>query len=383
MSRRTRQRRSRPRRDKGGGIGAPSRSKTQSKWDEVGKRVNVSYDVLGHPYHRTKPVEEGKHYTVLAYTDWADTFVPTVIQWNHGEVDSFTNPGKSLLNQSRAIQHAKASSMSQSIRLPESKIPELKEAVQQMKKAAKEEKEKYGKPGPMTLKDLRYYQAELRKEREKSRRLKPDTRDRVKAGDKVTANWFDDSRYYKGVVKRDTEGLYIETPNGRGYLKDAHHVTTSAMSQSIKLPGEKKARAESGAVKKPVRVKKMFERHGVPYYGIWNQEKQKWLHEDGSWTDPYPEKGLMWYAIKPEIAKQKLKEIKPSDMSHSIKLPIGGGTLKVGSKEYVWRTGDRSYEAAQEKAEDLRSRGHKAVIRKEQVAGRPTYVVYARKEGER
>ena len=203
----------------------------------MGERINVSYDVLGHPQQASRPVEESKHYTVLAYTDWADTMVPTVVKWNHGEVDDLTNPGKSLLNQSRAIQHAKSSGMSRSIVLPESRIPELKEAVRELQKAALEEKEKYGKPGPMTLKDLRYYQAELKKEREKARSMGP-----------------------------------------------------------------------------------------------------------------------------------------------SIKLPIGGGTLKVGSKEYVWRTGDRSYEAAQEKAEDLRSRGHKAVIRKEQVAGKPTYVVYARKE---
>ena len=48
-------------------------------------------------------------------------------------------------------------------------------------------------------------------------------------------------------------------------------------------------------------------------------------------------------------------------------------------KEYVWRGGDINYKAAQEKAEDLRKQGHKAVIRKERVAGKPTYVVYARK----
>ena len=146
----------------------------------MGKRIDISYDVLGHPQQASRPVEEGKHYTVLAYTDWADTLVPTVVKWSHGEVDSFTDPQKSLLNRSRAIQHAKS-----------------------------------------------------------------------------------------------------------------------------------------------------------------------------------------------------------SGMSHNIKLPIGGGTLKVGSKEYVWRTGDRSYEAAQEKAEDLRKQGHKAVIRKEKVAGKPTYVVYARKEDAR
>ena len=206
-----------------GGVSHPSRSKTQRFWDDVGERINVSYDVLGHPQQASRPVEESKHYTVLAYTDWADTMVPTVIQWNHGAVDSFTDPRKSQENQRKALQRMT--------------IPELKKGFQAMKKAAEEEKEKWGKPGPMTLKDLRYYQAELKKAREKTR-----------------------------------------------------------------------------------------------------------------------------------------------SMSHSIKLPIGGGTLKVGSKEYVWRTGDRSYEAAQEKAGDLRSRGHKAVIRKELVAGRPTYVVYARKE---
>ena len=145
----------------------------------MGARVNVSYDVLGHPQQASRPVEEGRHYEVLAYTDWCDTMVPTVVKWSHGEVDDLTDPRRSRENQRKAILD------------------------------------------------------------------------------------------------------------------------------------------------------------------------------------------------------------KPSGMSHNIKLPIGGGTLKVGSKEYVWRTGDRSYEAAQRKAEDLRSRGHKAVIRKEQAAGKPTYVVYARKEDAR
>ncbi|MFH2111232.1 MAG: hypothetical protein ABIJ47_08250 [Candidatus Bathyarchaeota archaeon] len=192
-------RRSRPRRSKGGGVSPPIRSKPQSeldrlakhrgggsggessqnsRWAEVGRRIDVSYDVLGHPYHRIKPVGEGKHYETLAYTDWCDTFVPTVVKWNHGAVDSFTDPAKSRENQRQALQYARSNGMSQ-----------------------------------------------------------------------------------------------------------------------------------------------------------------------------------------------------------SIKLPVGGGTLKVGSKEYVFRTGDRDYEAAQEKAEDLRKQGNKAVLRKEKVAGKPTYVVYIRKEG--
>jgi len=77
--------------------------------------------------------------------------------------------------------------------------------------------------------------------------------------------------------------------------------------------------------------------------------------------------------------KKAVQHAKPSGMSHSIVLPVGGGTLKVRGKEYVWRGGDINYKAAQEKAEDLRKQGHKAVIRKERVAGKPTYVVYARK----
>ncbi|MFH2109627.1 MAG: hypothetical protein ABIJ47_00040 [Candidatus Bathyarchaeota archaeon] len=171
-------RRSRPRRGKGGGVSPPTRSRPQSRWDEVSKRIDISYDVLGHPYHISKPVEEGKHYETLAYTDWGDTFVPTVVKWNHGAVDSFTDPAKSRENQRQALQYARSSGMSQ-----------------------------------------------------------------------------------------------------------------------------------------------------------------------------------------------------------SIKLPVGGGTLKVGGKEYIFRTGDRDYEAAQEKAEDLRKQGNKAVLRKEKVAGKPTYVVYVRKEG--
>ena len=174
-------RRSRPRREKGSGVSSPSRSRTETKWDEVdavGKRIDVSYDVLGHPYHRVKPVEEAKHYETLAYTDWGDTFVPTVIKWNHGEVDSFTDLRKSRENQAKALQHARVSGMGQ-----------------------------------------------------------------------------------------------------------------------------------------------------------------------------------------------------------RIKLRVGGGTLKVRGKEYIWRGGDVNYEAAQEKAKDLRKRGHKAVIRKERVAGKPSYVIYARKEG--
>ena len=71
---------------------------------EISESVSTSYDIVGHPQQASKPVEEGKHYTVLAYTNWADSFIPTVIKWNHGEVDSFTDPEKSRQSQRRALQ---------------------------------------------------------------------------------------------------------------------------------------------------------------------------------------------------------------------------------------------------------------------------------------
>lgn len=171
MSRRTRQRRTRPRRSQGSGVSPPSRSGSGDRWAEVGKRIDVSYDVLGHPQQAKKPVEEGEHYEVLAYTDWGDALVPTVVKWSHGAVDSFTDPAKSREYQRKALGHAKAA-----------------------------------------------------------------------------------------------------------------------------------------------------------------------------------------------------------------ELPVGGATIKVGSKEYIVRGGDVDYKAAQEKAKELRKQGHRAVIRKERVAGKPAYVIYARRE---
>jgi len=53
---------------------------------------------------------------------------------------------------------------------------------------------------------------------------RPDERELVKEGDVVFAQWFDDPTYYTGKVKHDEEGLYIDTPDGVGYLKEAHHV---------------------------------------------------------------------------------------------------------------------------------------------------------------
>lgn len=83
-------------------------SMDMKRTSDISERVSTSYDILGHPQQVSKPVEEGRHYKVLAYTDWADSFIPTVIEWNHGEVDDFTDPEKSRQNQAKAIEEVEA-----------------------------------------------------------------------------------------------------------------------------------------------------------------------------------------------------------------------------------------------------------------------------------
>jgi hypothetical protein len=51
-------------------------------------------------------VEEGVHYEVLAYTDWADLFVPTIVEWKNGEQDRFTDPAVTRRNKRESIQAA-------------------------------------------------------------------------------------------------------------------------------------------------------------------------------------------------------------------------------------------------------------------------------------
>lgn len=50
----------------------------------------------------------------------------------------------------------------------------------------------------------------------------------------------------------------------------------------------------------------------------------------------------------------------------------------VRGKKYIFHGGDINYRAAQEKADDLRKKGHKAIIRKELVVNRTAYVIYTR-----
>ena len=49
-------------------------------------------------------LEEGIHCEVLAYTDWADLFIPTVVRWANGEIDRFTDPAVTMRNKRESIQ---------------------------------------------------------------------------------------------------------------------------------------------------------------------------------------------------------------------------------------------------------------------------------------
>jgi len=240
MVRRTRSKRTRPRRATGQGIGAPSRASKTDPWAMVGKRVDVSYEVLGHPQQVSRPAEEGKHYTVLAYTDWADQFIPTVIQWNHGEVDDLSDMAKSRKNLEKSYLHLAKGS----------------------------EKTNPGKT---------HYRC-------------PDC-----GHEQVTGASRMRCSHCKSL------NLLRELPNGK-YIK-------ADMSE------------------KP-QVKYLFDRNGTPYYGIYDPVKDKYLHEDGSWSDPYPDKGLLYYANNEDIAGLKLRtiesdapqQVKPVDRTYVVEL---------------------------------------------------------------
>jgi len=63
---------------------------------KISKRIKISGAVL-------QGLTEGEDYKVLAYTDWADLFIPTTVKWGNGNVDSFTDLGASLNNRHESI----------------------------------------------------------------------------------------------------------------------------------------------------------------------------------------------------------------------------------------------------------------------------------------
>lgn len=69
---------------------------------EMADRVSTAREAGMHPQADPWDVTEGEHYTVLAYTDWADMFVPTIVRWEGGQVDDFTDPEATRENKRRA-----------------------------------------------------------------------------------------------------------------------------------------------------------------------------------------------------------------------------------------------------------------------------------------
>jgi len=68
----------------------------------IRKRIDTAKRLGLHPMYKGfeeyRDLEEGTHYEVIAYTDWADVFVPTVVKWSNGEVDDLKDRKQSIAN---------------------------------------------------------------------------------------------------------------------------------------------------------------------------------------------------------------------------------------------------------------------------------------------
>lgn len=69
----------------------------------IAGRIHNAKAVGMHPMMQSD-VSEGEHYEVLAYTDWADLFIPTVVRWANGEVDRFNDPAVTRSNRLESLQ---------------------------------------------------------------------------------------------------------------------------------------------------------------------------------------------------------------------------------------------------------------------------------------
>lgn len=72
---------------------------------DMADRISVAKRLGMHP-HLTGDAEfsgltEGKHYEVVAYTDWSDYFVPTLVQWQH------TNHADDLSEREQSVEAAR------------------------------------------------------------------------------------------------------------------------------------------------------------------------------------------------------------------------------------------------------------------------------------
>jgi hypothetical protein len=66
----------------------------EENYKVMGVRTSNAQDFVGsniYPARYDLGLKEGEHYEVLAYSLWADTFVPTIVKWKTGEVDDFSD----------------------------------------------------------------------------------------------------------------------------------------------------------------------------------------------------------------------------------------------------------------------------------------------------
>ncbi len=83
---------------RGSGMARTRSSKTVSSGKSLGDRVNVFGGAcLG--------MKEDVDYKVLAYSDWGDMLIPTIVKWSNGEVDDFTSATKSVANRVDVIEN--------------------------------------------------------------------------------------------------------------------------------------------------------------------------------------------------------------------------------------------------------------------------------------
>jgi len=218
-------RRTRSRRDKGGGgISLPSRSQS-NPWEGVGKRVDVSYEVLGHP-QQVKPVM--RTYVVELYSSKDDGVYDVEVQ--AGSLADAEDKGREILGKKYprhgsdiVAYEKKPSKMSQIIR----------PAKAQIKIGGKVYTEH---TGAYTVIEAREKAADIRKRGYNARVIKTGegytvyaAKPEIKPGDKVSAqapsHWFDPNKKHTNTVKKDEKGLYIEVLKGKLYLEDSAYVT--------------------------------------------------------------------------------------------------------------------------------------------------------------
>lgn len=74
--------------------------------EDIADRIDVARAIGLHPLQQDDTLKEGTHYTVLAYTDWTDLFIPTLIKWRHGPTDDLTDLQTSERHKQQAIRDA-------------------------------------------------------------------------------------------------------------------------------------------------------------------------------------------------------------------------------------------------------------------------------------